>query len=132
MSRAIIHYRPDLKDKSRELRKRCTKAEIILWKYIRRKQIKGYQFYRQKPIDNYIADFFCYELMLAIEIDGISHNNKEEYDRRRDIQFNDLGIHVLRFYDQDVHKNLDGVLEALKDWIDNCGQSRNLNPPTPL
>jgi len=119
MSRKIIHYRRDLKEKSRQLRKRSTKAEKFLWHHIRGKQLKDYQFYRQKPIDNYIVDFFCSEVMLAIEIDGITHNDKTKYDSQRDEQLGGLGIHVLHFYDTDIHENLTGVLEVLLEWIDN-------------
>ena len=119
MSRKIIYYRPDLKEKSRELRKHATTAERKLWRYIRRKQLKGYQFYRQKPIGNYIVDFFCFELMLVIEIDGITHNDKETYDNDRDNQLHKQGIHVLHFFDSEVHENLESVLQSIVDWIEN-------------
>ncbi len=65
-----IHYNPKLKDKARELRNNSTLSEILLWKKLKKKQMLGFQFYRQKPIDNYIVDFFSYTLRLVIEIDG--------------------------------------------------------------
>ena len=124
MSRKVIYYRPYLKEISRKLRRRCTKAEKILWQQLRRKQLKGYQFYRQKPIDKYVVDFFCFELMLAIEIDGITHNDKSEYDDRRDDDIMKQGITMLHFYDTDIHENLLGVMELLTEWIENFENSQ--------
>lgn len=120
MSRKIIYYRSDLKEKSRELRKNCTIAEKILWRYLRNKQLRGYQFYRQKPLDNYIVDFFCFELMLAIEIDGITHIDKLEYDVYRDHILRDKGIFTLHIYDSEVHKNITGVPETIDECLDKC------------
>ena len=68
MRRKIIPYNPALKEKARELRNNSTKTEIMLWMYLKGKQMKGYDFHRQKPLDEYIVDFFCNELLLAIEI----------------------------------------------------------------
>ena len=79
----IIPYDPRLKELARDLRKQGTLAEILLWKRIQRKQLQGYEFHRQVPIDHYIVDFYCHELMLAIEVDGGSHFYKEERDQVR-------------------------------------------------
>ena len=81
--RKIIPYNPKLKETAWKLRNNSTLSEVLLWNRIKRKQMKDYQFFRQKPIDNYIVDFFCYELMLAIEIDGDSHVDKIEEDQIR-------------------------------------------------
>jgi len=70
-----IYYNPKRKTLSRELRKKSTLSEDLLWKIVKGKKIKGYQFMRQKPIGDYIVDFFCSKLKLVIEIDGISHND---------------------------------------------------------
>ena len=78
--RQILRYNPKLKALARELRNRSTFSEVLLWNQLKGRRIRGYQFLRQKPIDNYIVDFFCYELMLAIEIDGQTHGNKTEED----------------------------------------------------
>ncbi len=83
MKRKIIPYDPKLKQLARELRNKSTLAEVLLWKHLKGKQIQGYDFHRQKPLDQYIVDFFCSELMLAIEIDGDSHDYKEREDQRR-------------------------------------------------
>lgn len=79
----IIPYRSDLVEKARELRNNATPPEKRLWKYISRKQIQGYDFDRQTPIDNYIVDFCCKELRLAIELDGMYHDIQVKYDLRR-------------------------------------------------
>jgi very-short-patch-repair endonuclease len=71
--RKIIPYNPKLKMLARQLRNNSTKAEVKLWMELRGDKMLGYDFHRQKPIDNYILDFFCYELMLGIETDGFTH-----------------------------------------------------------
>jgi very-short-patch-repair endonuclease len=73
MRRAIIPYNPKLKEHARVLRNNSTKSEIYLWKYLKGRQRLGFDFHRQKPIDNYIVDFYCCDLFLAIELDGITH-----------------------------------------------------------
>ena len=77
-------------------------TEILLWNYLKKKQMRGCDFDRQKPIDNYIVDFYCKDFKLAIEIDGESHYGKEDKDKKRDKRLNKLGITVLRFDDLDV------------------------------
>ena len=77
----------------------------------------GYDFDRQKPIDNYIVDFFCNELMLVIEIDGISHDHKISNDEARQKKLESFGIQFLRFNDVDIKKNMDGVVASIKNWI---------------
>lgn len=83
--RNIIWYNPALLEKARKLRNESTLSEILLWKYLKGKQMLGYDFHRQKPLNNYIVDFFCNELMLAIEIDGSSHDSeaKQIEDKKR-------------------------------------------------
>ncbi|KAA3612387.1 MAG: endonuclease domain-containing protein [Calditrichaeota bacterium] len=109
----IIPYDPVLKDRARFLRKNSTLAEVLLWQRIKGKQIHGCDFDRQKPIDKYIVDFYCKRLMLAIEIDGESHQDKEEYDRKRQVRLESLGVQLLRFLDSDVKTNMEGVLWEL-------------------
>ncbi len=116
--RKIIPYNPELKERARQLRKNSTLAEVLLWNQIKNRRIKGYQFLRQKPLDNYIVDFFCYELMLAIEIDGDSHHYKVERDQVRQKRLESLGIKFIRFTDWDIKKNMEGVLQQLEIWID--------------
>ena len=92
-----------------------TDAERLLWSKIRRKQLKGLQFYRQKIIGNYIADFYCPEVKLVIEVDGGQHYSDEgmEDDRKGDAYLTGEGITVIRLSDRDVLKNLEAVLEEI-------------------
>ncbi len=77
----------------------------------------GYDFHRQKPLLNYIVDFYCPELELAIEIDGSTHNEKLEQDAKRQEDLEKLGLHFLRFLDFDVRTNLDGIVTWIRNWI---------------
>ncbi|MDO9288508.1 MAG: endonuclease domain-containing protein [Thermodesulfovibrionales bacterium] len=114
-----IQYNPKLKEAARRLRNNSTKAEIKLWTYLKGKQHIGYDFHRQKPIDNYIADFFCNKLMLAVELDGYTHSFEEVADRDeiKEQRLNEIGIRVLRFKDEDVMNNIEGVIAEIKEWI---------------
>ncbi|TLD40516.1 MAG: putative DNA methylase [Candidatus Jettenia ecosi] len=112
-----IYYNPKLKDLSRELRKKGTLSEVLLWNVLKGRKIKGYQFVRQKPIGNYIVDFFCSKLKLIIEIDGISHNDKGESDKIRQQKLESYGLSVLRFYEWDVKKDICSVVQSIEDWI---------------
>lgn len=114
-----ITYNPYLKEKARELRNNSTPGEILLWKKLKGKQCYGFDFHRQKPILNYIVDFYCFKLKLIIEIDGHSHNFKAEKDKQRDLELNELGFTVLRFSESEVRNNLDLVLNSLSTFIEN-------------
>lgn len=114
-----IQYNTKLKKAATQLRNNSTKAEIKLWTYLKGKQLLGYDFHRQKPIDNYIADFFCNKLMLAIELDGYTHSFEEVYerDKMKEQKLKEIGITVLRYRDDDVMSNIEGVLEDIKGNI---------------
>lgn len=115
-----IHYNPKLKEFARKLRNNSTKAEIILWNHLKGKKLKEFDFHRQKPIDNYIVDFFCNKLMVAIELDGYTHSFEEVLvkDEAKEKSLKDLGITVLRFTDKDVIDNTEGVLKNIQDYIE--------------
>ena len=119
--RKIISYTPNLKELARQLRNNSTKAEIILWQKLKGKQMYGYDFHRQKPIDNYIIDFFCHELMLGIEVDGYSHQIIEVFNKdvKKEGVMNMIGIHILRFSDEQVLKDTDNVIRAIEWYIAN-------------
>lgn len=104
-----------------------TDAEILVWSKIRRKQIKGMQFYRQKTIGNYIVDFYCPKGKLVVEIDGGQHyiNTGRKKDLDRDYQLQLMGLSVLRFSDFDVLRNIDGVLEKILSCLDSSGYRFN-------
>ena len=114
-----ITYNPYLKEKARELRNNSTLGEILLWKKLKGKQCYGFDFHRQKPILNYIVDFYCYKLKLIIEVDGYSHNFKAEEDKKRGVELKELGFTVLRFQEGEVRNNLDVVLNSLSKFIEN-------------
>ena len=133
--REIIPYDPKLKELSRRLRKQSTLSEVLLWNQLKQKQMRGLQFLRQRPIDRYIVDFFCYELMLAIEIDGASHNldAQVKQDPIRQKRLEALGVRFLRFMDRDVKQNMNGVLQTIAAWIDEFEQTCRYqeHPPNP-
>jgi very-short-patch-repair endonuclease len=115
----MLPFDRKLKPLARTLRNNMTDAEQLIWSKIRRKQIGGVQFYRQKNIGNYIVDFFCPKGKLIIEIDGGQHFEKKgmQKDRKRDDYFQRLNLTVLRFPDTDVFKNINGVLERIYEHL---------------
>ncbi len=100
-----LSYNQILKDRAREMRNNSTKGEIKFWCELLRKRETGYQFYRQKIIQYYIVDFYCAKLKLVVEIDGGSHEGKEEYDKKRDDILNSYGVKVLHYNDNTVLNN---------------------------
>jgi very-short-patch-repair endonuclease len=120
-----IHYNPNLKQRARELRNNSTLSEVLLWDEIKNRKLLGYKFLRQKPVGNYIVDFFCNKLKLALEIDGDSHTaDRFEYDMYRQQWLESKGISVLRFDDLEVKKDMNNVLMALEGWI-RCQEESN-------
>ena len=116
--RIIIPYNPKLKQLARNLRNHSTLSEVLLWQQLKGNKLKGYDFHRQKPIDNYIIDFYCNELSLGIEIDGSTHTEKLEADEIRQRRLESLGIHILRFTDVAVKKGLQDVIITIGGWIE--------------
>jgi len=116
--RQIIPYKPHLKELARKLRNNSTKTEVLLWNEIKKKKMQGYDFDRQRPIDDYIVDFYCKDLKLAIEIDGESHIGEEEFDKVRQERLESLGVRFLRFNSLDVFYNLDKVVKEIEKWVD--------------
>jgi very-short-patch-repair endonuclease len=119
MKRKIISYNPKLKEYARQLRNNSTKCEVILWEKLKRKQMFGYDFHRQKPLLNYIADFYCYELNLVIEVDGYSHQfvETQKKDARKQLELENIGLALLRFTDEEVKKQMVNVLNAIENYI---------------
>ena len=110
--RAIHH---DIKERARAMRNNSTLAEIVLRQRLRRKQVAGFRFRRQHPIDRFVVDFYCPAARLAIEIDGSIHDAKEqkEYDAARQAFLQDIGLQVLRFSNAQVINETDAVLEII-------------------
>ncbi len=117
--RKIIPYNPKLKQLAKELRKNMTVSEVLLWNELKQKRMLGYDFDRQRPIDEFIVDFYCKELMLAIEIDGISHYTEEAFrrDTERQKRLESLGVNFLRFDDSEVKNDINNVLRTIENWI---------------
>ncbi|WP_165229230.1 endonuclease domain-containing protein [Aquisphaera insulae] len=114
------------KERRRELRGRMPLAEVLLWSQLRRGQLLGYRFRRQYSVGSFIVDFYCPRLKLAIELDGDSHFSEEAkaYDARRQHFIEEFGIRFLRFTNQDVLDNMDGVLEVIARAVEQ-------GPPQP-
>ncbi|MEM7585243.1 MAG: endonuclease domain-containing protein [Acidobacteriota bacterium] len=110
-----LPYNKDHKERSRDLRNSMTPAEQLLWSRIRKKQILGLQFYRQKPIHQYIVDFYCPKASLVVEVDGGQHWEPDhaEADHQRDKVLEQLNLKVLRFSNLEVLKQLDSVVEQI-------------------
>ena len=125
---------------ARELRHNPTDAECALWQQLRFWQIDGYKFRRQQPLGKYVVDFICFEKRLVIEVDGGQHAEQEkEYDSQRDAWLVAEGFSVLRFWNDEVLKNIDGVKEVILNKLQNTpflsfspqGEGKNLGDQAP-
>ena len=126
----IIPYNQKLKEFARQLRKNSTLYEILLWNNIKIKFL-GYEFHRQVPIDEFIVDFFCHELLLAIEIDGNTHDFNFDYDNYRQTILEKHGITVVRISDIDVKKSMNDVLRTLENVISDIEIKKGKTSPWP-
>ncbi len=134
-----LSYNKKLKQYSRNLRNDSTRAEIALWKELRAAQL-GYTFNRQKPLQNFIVDFYCKPLHLVIEVDGITHWNEEQIkqDKTRQTKLEKMDLHFLRFDDDEVLHDMENVLRTIDITIDKLEKfypeaiRRKKNPPNPL
>jgi very-short-patch-repair endonuclease len=102
---------------ARNLRQNQTKAENLLWSAIRNRRLRNLKFRRQYPVAGFILDFYCAEKRLAIEIDGEDHDFKIKYDERRTNILNSLDIKIIRFSNEDIYKNLQGVLIEIENLL---------------
>jgi very-short-patch-repair endonuclease len=115
-------------ERARSLRRALTPAELALWARIRARQLGGFKFVRQEPIDRYYVDFACRERRLIVELDGGQHAESPA-DRQRDNRLCALGYRVIRIWNNDVIENLDGVLETLLSELEKLPLSPTLSPP---
>ena len=127
----IIPYNPKLKKLARDLRKNSTLAEILLWQNIKNKYY-GYEFHRQVPIDEFIVDFYCHELKLAIEIDGNTHDYNFDKDELRQNKLESFGITFIRLNDNDVKKNMTDILRYIEFNISEIEDNLNASKTSPL
>ncbi len=118
----FFYNNPNLKSQRRVLRKNQTDAEKIIWKHLRNKQLKNLKFLRQYSIGSYVLDFFCPEIRLAIEIDGGQHIEEAHRirDERRTEFLKQNGITVIRFWNNEVFNNTNGVLEKISEKTAMC------------
>lgn len=131
MEKRLLPYDGRLKNAARDLRRNLTDSEQALWSRLRRKQILGVQFYRQKPIGPHIPDFFAPKARLIIEVDGSQHLAQEhtQRDRRRDDYFVEMGIQVLRFDSREVLSNISSVMEFIFETVKRRLEEIPLDPP---
>ena len=123
------HYNKSLKPLERGLRKHSTKAEVILWSNVLcGKKFHGYPFNCQFPIDKYIVDFVSRKLKWVIELDGESHENRSENDKRKDEDLAKVGYRVIRITNEEVINNLEGVVEHLESVL---ARGQSPRPPSP-
>lgn len=115
-----LPYNKNLKEFSRKLRNQSTLGEVILWQKLRASQIDGYKFNRQKPLSQYIVDFYCKKLNLVIEVDGSSHFTEGAplRDKERQQILENMGLSFLRFDDADVKNNISFVLRSIYEFIE--------------
>ncbi|MBI2368480.1 MAG: endonuclease domain-containing protein [Deltaproteobacteria bacterium] len=114
-----------IRSRARALRKNSTEVERLLWRHLRMWQLDGYKFRRQQPIGNYIVDFVCLEKRLIIELDGGQHAEQSHYDSERDAWLRDQRFTVLRFWNNDVLINVEGVAARIFETLKS---SPFLNP----
>ena len=121
MPMKFIPYNKNLKEFSQQLRQHSTKGEVLLWNRLKQKQLAGYTFNRQKPLGNYIVDFYCKPLKLVIEIDGASHHFEDIMvnDVKRQQILEELGLSFLRFTESQVRFDLDNVIWEIEKWVED-------------
>jgi len=125
-----LPYNKNLKEFSRRLRKNSTLGEILLWQKLRAGSMMNYTFNRQKPLHRYIVDFYCKPLSLVIEIDGSYHFEDEQRvkDSERQKLLEEMGLHFLRFSEQQIRKDMDVVLNAIGNYITEFEQRHCTGP----
>lgn len=127
----IVPYNTALVGYARENRKNQTKAEGLLWHLVlKNKQLLGYKFRRQKIIHSFILDFYCSKLLLGIELDGGYHDYTQDYDEERSEVIAQYGIKIVRFRNEEIEKNLEGVILVLEEVIQERARALGVNPLT--
>ena len=119
MKRRIIPYNPSLKELAKKLRQNMTYSEVMLWNELKNGKMLGYDFDRQRPIGNYIVDFYCKDLQLALEVDGITHLDEKAIvqDEKRQHELENLGVAFLRFNALLVVNKVEAVVREIRNWI---------------
>ena len=112
--------------RARSLRRNMTEAEKQVWQMLRSQQLNGYKFRRQVPIGRYIADFVCHEARLIVEIEGGQHNRSSPQEAERSMFLHNQGYRVLRFWNNEVVANLDGVHQTIANELGRITPTRPL------
>jgi very-short-patch-repair endonuclease len=128
MPHAVVSERQ--RSRAKQLRQTMTRAETLLWRYLKASRIDGLGFRRQVPVQNYVADFICFSVKLIVELDGESHDfeERQKADQRRDAFFASEGFYVLRFTNDQVMSNLEGVVEVIRQTASSCARGLPLSP----
>src|SRR5436190_14222805 len=131
MPHAVVGERQ--RGRAKQLRQTMTRAETLLWRYLKAGRIDGLGFRRQVPIRNYIADFICFSAKLIVELDGESHDfeERQKADQARDAFFLSQGFQTLRFTNEQVMSNLEGVVEAIRQVAASRASGLPLSPALP-
>ena len=121
----FYHAGPNIFQRAKELRNQPTDAERILWMYLRTRP-GGYKFRRQHPAGNYILDFYCHQLKLAIEADGSIHDKEENKitDIERQSYIESIGITIIRFTNNEIQRHMESVIENINFTIDECQRKK--------
>jgi very-short-patch-repair endonuclease len=125
---AAMKQRHPLSGRARELRNHATDAEQTLWRHLRNSQLEGVKFRRQQPVEEYIVDFVSFIPKLVVELDGGQHAENWQYDQKRDACLRNNGFAVLRFWNNEVFENIDGVLEVIRQ---HCLDAATPTPQPP-
>lgn len=112
-----LPFNPALKERAKALRQAGNLSEVLLWNQLKKGQLNGLDFDRQKIIGNYIVDFYCAEKNTVIEVDGSSHDDKADYDAQRDTYLSGLGLSVIHILDKDVKQNMAGIMDFLRQQL---------------
>ncbi len=118
--------------RAQELRSNMTTTELKLWAELKGRQLEGVKFRRQHPISPYIVDFYAPQLKLVVEVDGDTHDEQKEYDARRTDYLKRKGYDVLRFTNEEIHQDLEGVLEIIREKCIKSKKGIDPHPPSPL
>ncbi|MFH1052115.1 MAG: endonuclease domain-containing protein [bacterium] len=115
-----IYYNPKLKELARQMRNNPTYAEKSLWYALKEDQLSGYDFHRQKPIGDFIFDFYSFDLNLVIEVDGYTHESEKvkENDLKKDNFIKEIGFNILRFTDDEVLGNPNKVVKKIEEYVE--------------
>ena len=129
MKRKIIPYNPILKERANVLRKNMTFSEVKLWNEIKNGKLRGYDFDRQRPVGNYIVDFYCKDLQLALEVDGITHQDEKVMmqDEIRQKELEEMGVSFLRFDALLVVNKVESAVRQIREWIEMYEEKNGVN-----